>query len=225
MRLVIVVEDGTSEILDIIEKRIAARIVIAPSFVVFDIFHDVAQEPLQHRVAGLEVFQHHIYRERFHLNTIDSHLQIGSKVQFACKVAQHTLEKGIDGLYAKLMIVMDEQMQGNTGTLSDDRSIKTRFSLHLGSIALRVGQFIPNTIELAEDTLFHLFRSLIGKGHGKNLMIVLRIRHQQFDVFGGKCKGLTTSGTRLIDGQRTNRGCWICYHFLKSSKVNLQPIS
>ena len=55
--------------------------------------------------------------------------------------------------------------------------------------------------EFAEDTRLHLFGGLVGEGHGEGVAEVLRVRHQQFDVFQCQSVGLAAAGAGLKHGQ------------------------
>ena len=73
-----------------------------------------------------------------------------------------------------------------------------------------------DAIQLADDAHLHLFRSLIGKGHGKDGTVAMWVQYQQLNVFCCQSKGFSGTCTGFID----NEGG---YHLLNSSMVNLQP--
>ena len=58
-----------------------------------------------------------------------------------------------------------------------------------------------NAVELSENTQFHLFRSLVGKGYSQDGAIGVRIVYHQGHVFAGKGKGLTRARTCLVNGE------------------------
>jgi hypothetical protein len=47
--------------------------------------------------------------------------------------------------------------------------------------------------------MLHLFRGLVGKGYGKDILIFAGIENEQFDEFYGKSECLTAACTGLID--------------------------
>ena len=95
------------------------------------------------------------------------------------------------------------------------RGIARLLHNHL-QVVVRLWQSLPDTVQLTEDSHLHLLGGLVREGHCQDVPITRGILHDQSDVFGSKGKGLSTTGTRLIDSQGF-------YHRLKSSKSKVTP--
>ena len=88
----------TTELLDLSDD--------IPRLVVGDIVHDVLQDPLKHGIGGAEVGDELIDSEFLHLIVVQSDAQVGGEVEFAGHVPENTLEEGIDGLDAEVVVVV-----------------------------------------------------------------------------------------------------------------------
>ena len=77
--LVIVAEDGTSELLHLADN--------IPRLVVADALHDILQYPLQHHIGMGEIVNQTVDGLFFYLYVIQTNTQVGSKVEFASQIA------------------------------------------------------------------------------------------------------------------------------------------
>ncbi len=60
------------------------------------------------------------------LYVVQPDAQVGRQVQFAGQVAQHALEKRVDGLNAEVVVVVEQQVEGLAGTTADECLGQTR---------------------------------------------------------------------------------------------------
>ena len=173
---IIVAEDGASKDFDLPDD--------IPRAVVVDVVHDVLQQPLQHLVGGRERVDELVDGQLLHLHIVQPYAQVGREVQLASQVAHHALEERVDGLHAEMAVVVEQQMQGLAGALGNLllRQLAAQCRVNLLGIRLGVVQTTPDAIELAQYAHLHLLRRLVGKRHGQNLPVVLRIAHQELDI-------------------------------------------
>ena len=205
LRLVIVAEDGLAELLHLSDD--------VPGTVVANLLHDVAQQPLQHDVGVRQRVNHQVDGLFFHLTVVQTDAQVGRQVQFACQIAQHTLEKGVDGLHAEVVVVVQQQVQGFASALADDFGCEPRVVNDALQVVVAVRQTVGNAVQLAEDAHLHLLGGLVGKGDGQNVAETRRVLDEQLDIFYGQGEGLAGTCAGLVNGE------WL-YHLRNSSKVN-----
>ena len=189
--LVVVAEDVAPEGLDLRDD--------VPRLIVLNVLHDVFQNPLEDEVGGGEVADELIDGEFLHLVVVESDAEVGGEVELARHVAEHTLEEGVDGFHPEVVVVVEQIIEGHGGSLANQLGIEACALLDGFKIAIGIGQLVGDAIELAEDTHLHLLGGLVGEGDGEDGAIALGILHEQSDIFCGKRKCLTTSGTGLID--------------------------
>ena len=84
-------------------------------------------------------------------------------------------------------------MERQTGPFTDDRLGQSRALTDHLQVGLRVGEALPDTIQLTEDTFLHLLSGLVGEGHCEDMTVTLRVLHQQTDIFRSKGERLATA--------------------------------
>ena len=82
-----------------------------PRLVVGHVLIDELHDPFQYFVVGMERLYHPVDRLFLHLPVIQFHTQVGVEPQLPGEVSQHTLEKGVDGLHAEILVVVENQHQ------------------------------------------------------------------------------------------------------------------
>ena len=147
------------------------------------------------------------------MHVIQTDTQVGGEVELTRHVPHDTLEEGVDGLNAEVVVFVEEVEEADTRPFTDDLRVETCLLLDDSQIVVRVWQLFPDTVKLTEDTHLHLLGGLIGEGDGEDRAVAHRVLYQQGDIFGGECEGLSAAGTRFIYGQGS-------YHRLKISKSN-----
>ena len=173
-----------------------------PRLIVGDVLHNVFQQPLEDDICRMEVFNQFVNGEFLYLGVIESDAKISGEVQFSCKIAEHPLEKGVDGLHAEIIVVMEQIAESDTGMLAD-KAFRLPCLLADGfHVVSRIGQLLPNAIKLTENAHFHLFCGLIGKGHSQDVTVGLRILNHQLDIFCGERKCLSAPCACFIYCQR-----------------------
>ena len=65
---------------------------------------------------------------------------------------------------------------------------------------MRVGEFLPDAIELAEDAHLHFFGRLVGEGDGQDIAVRQGVLYHELDVFNCQRERLATAGTRFVNG-------------------------
>ena len=190
LALVVVAEDGASELLDLSDD--------VPRTVVVDVLDDVVHEPLQFGVGGGETLYQHVDGHFLHLHIIKPDTQGGREVKFAGKVAQHALEEGVDGLYSEIAVVVEQIVQSYACLPAGIVGGYVKLTAHEVGIGLRLGQVPPDAEELAQDAGLHLLGGLISKGDGQYLPVGLWIIYQQGDVLSRQREGLAASRAGLI---------------------------
>ena len=73
-------------------------------------FFALEGEPLDELVDGLLLY----------LKIVESDAQVGCEVELAGEIAENALKKGVDGLYAKVIVVVQQMSEGLLGTMRDD---------------------------------------------------------------------------------------------------------
>ena len=85
--------------------------------VVVDLLHDIAQQPLQHAVGMCQRVDELVDSLLFHLCIVQTDTQVSCQVELTSQIAQHALEERVDGLYAEIVVVMQQQTQCDASTL------------------------------------------------------------------------------------------------------------
>ena len=135
---VFVLEDGTPKAFDLGDH--------VPRLLVRDALHDIFEDPLQQHVSSAQVGYQLIYRQLFHLLVVEAYLQICRQVELPCHVPQHTLEEGVDGLHAEVVVVVQQVVEPLSGPFPDGlRGIARLFFYDL-QVAVRFGQRLPDTV-------------------------------------------------------------------------------
>ena len=191
--LIEVLKDGLAKLLNL-----AYHI---PILVVGDIVGDVAHDPTENLVGTTQRLDELVNSQLLHLRVVECHTQIGREVELARQVSQHRLEKGIDGLHSKIVIVVDEMLQGNASLTGGRGGRDVQFAAYLLHVAVAVGQLPPDAIKLAQDAHLHLLGGLVGEGHREGIAIAQGIQNEEFDIFHSQPEGLSTACTCLINGQ------------------------
>ena len=189
--LVIVAEDGVSEVLDLRDD--------VPGLVLGDVLHDVLEDPLEHDVSGAEVGDELVDGKFLHLGVVESDAEVGGEVELAGHIAQHTLEEGVDGLDAEIVVVVEEVGQCDACTLADEARLEARLLADGLEIVAGVGQLFPDAVELTENTHLHLLGGLVGEGDSEDVAITEWIIHEQADILGSECESLATACAGFID--------------------------
>ena len=127
---VIITENGASELLDLPDD--------VPRLVVADVLHDVLQNPLQHDVGVGQIVYQTVNGLFLNLYIVQTDSQIGSEVKLASQVAQHALEEGVNSLYAEIVVVMEQQVQGFASTSADLCFRQSRLADNVGKIVAGV---------------------------------------------------------------------------------------
>ena len=81
------------------------------------------------------------------------------------------------------------QCLGSDSVFSQSGSFLYRFQVGDGILCL-----VGYAIKFAYDALFHLSRSLVGKGNGKDMSVCVGVLNEHADVVYCQCKGFTASG-------------------------------
>ena len=161
--LVFITENGLAKGLDLPDN--------IPRFIIRDIIHDIFQQPLEYDIRSVEVFYQLVDGQLLHLCVIEPDAQIRSEVQFSCQVAQHALEEGVDGLYMEVVVVVEQIAERDARTFADKCFRLSRLLADHLHVIRGVGQLLPDTVKLAEDTHLHLFCGLVGKGHSQDITV------------------------------------------------------
>ena len=158
-----VLEDVVAELLDLADD--------IPRFVVIDGLVDVVENPSQLLTVVVQAVDEVVDGLLFHLLVVEGDAQVRGKVELACQIAKHTLEKGVDGLDAEIAVVVDELAQGLGCLLGGMFLRDAQFFDDALHIVVGVGQPFPNAVELAEDACLHLLGGLVGEGHGEDALV------------------------------------------------------
>ena len=169
-----------------------------PVLVVLQILVNVVHYPRQDLVIFREIVYQVVNGITFYLIVVEFDAQVGSKVEFACQIAQNTLEEGVDSFNTEVAIVVHYIVKCHTRTFSHELLRNVHVSLYLLNVAFRVRQSFPYAIQLAQYTNLHFLGCLVGKGHGKCRAKTRRVVDKQFDVFYGKCECLATTCAGFI---------------------------
>ncbi len=191
--LVFTLEDFLSEIL-----YVAYDI---PVFVVLHLLLYVTDNPFQRTVVLFQLRYEFVDSHFLHLIVVQFNAEICIQFQFMCQIAQHTLEKGVYGLYIEVGIVVQYETESHARLaphLLFRTAEVTRNALH---IVPRISQAVGKAIQLTEYAQFHFLRCLVGERHCQRLPVGIRIGNQQFYKPHGKGKCLAGAGTRTVDSQ------------------------
>ena len=149
---------------------------------------------MQHNVGCLQVVQHLVDGHFLYLRVVESDAQVCREVKFVCKIAEHALEERVDGHHPEVVVIVQQQFQGNACPLADELRRGIEFLAHLLHIDIGVGQLFPDAVELAEYACLHFLGSLVGEGNGEDVAVGLRILHHKLDVLHGQGKCLAAAG-------------------------------
>ena len=192
MRAIDVLENVLSELLD--------GSYDVPRVVVVDRFANVVEYPPEFQASRVECVDEVVDGLFLNLVVIKGNTQVGGEVEFACQIAQHTLEERIDGLHAEIAVVVDEVLQGDSssfgGCFLRDAQVGGDTIHVVGTIV----EPFPNSIQLTEDSGLHLFGGLVGEGHSEYSVIGERIGNEQLDILHSQTKSLACASACLIDG-------------------------
>ena len=128
---VIITENGASELLDLPDD--------VPRLVVADVLHDIFQNPLQHDVGVGQIVYQTVNGLFLNLYIVQTDSQIGCEVELASQIAQHALEEGVNSLYAEIVVVMEQQVQGLASTFADLCFRQSRLADNVCKIVAGVG--------------------------------------------------------------------------------------
>ena len=189
LHLVGVFEDVLAEALHLLDD--------IPPLVVADVLKDVAHHPLQHGLLLVERLDHRVDGHLLHLLVVELDAQVGGEVELAGQVAEHALEELVDGLDAERGVVVNDARERLLGPGAHEPFADPHLLGDLLQIVVGVGVAAGQTVELAQNPHLHLFRGLVGEGHGEDVPKVERVVYQQLDIFHGESEGLAASGARL----------------------------
>ena len=188
---IVLIEDVLSETLDIL-RHIPAPVVRNP-------FLDVLQQPVEHRRAAVQFFNHGIHGIAQHLRIVQFDGQVGPQLQFPCQVAHHRLEKRVDGFDAETAVVMNHVPQGLACRLPDFFDRLGRGFLYFLQVTVRPLVGCGNAIQLFQDTFLHFRRGLVGECHRQNSPVRIRVFNQLSYIMYGQRESLAGTGRRLVD--------------------------
>ncbi len=161
----------------------------------------VVREPVQKTPVGLcKPVQDAVHALLHKRGLVQLHLVGGELADLTGKGPERLLEELVDGGDGKGRIVVQDAAQLPRSPLLERSRVREqgRDEIRIVGRLLRLGR---KGMQFLEDTLFHLVRGLVRKGHGEDVPIGLRVlfHQQQADIFTGQVVGLSRPGRSFQD--------------------------